>query len=267
MTLIGIAPPWQPQPRPQPRPRPPGQPWPVEPAAWTTSGPYARAITEPGSRLVLETDDGERLVLDSGRFSAAPDAVDLSVLDRCQGPTLDLGCGPGRLVAALAARGIPALGVDVAPAAVLLGRAAGAAVLQRSVFDRLPGAGRWPHALLMDGNIGIGGDPAALLDRLRTVLLPGLGELVVETDTEDVDKSYRVRFADEAGRSAGSAGGNSDNGASSSTVTPAGSSDLEFGWARMGTRALIEVASALGYTTRAAWNVGGRRFVALVLAE
>ncbi len=40
----------------------------------------------------------------------------------------------------------------------------------RSVFDRVPGAGRWRTALLLDGNIGIGGDPAALLRRVAELL-------------------------------------------------------------------------------------------------
>ena len=133
-------------------------------------------------------------MLDVAKFSAPPDAVDKAVLDRCPGPTLDLGCGPGRLVAELAGRGVPALGVDVAPFALLLSRANGATALRRSIFDRLPGAGRWPHALLMDGNIGIGGDPGALLERLRTLIRPRVGELIVETEAEDVDVRYRVRF-------------------------------------------------------------------------
>ena len=42
----------------------------------------------------------------------------------------------------------------------------GVAAIRRNVFDALPGEGRWRTALLADGNIGIGGDPAALLRRL-----------------------------------------------------------------------------------------------------
>ena len=37
----------------------------------------------------------------------------------------------------------------------------GATVLQRDIFGPLPGEGRWGTALLFDGNVGIGGDPAA----------------------------------------------------------------------------------------------------------
>ena len=83
------------------------------------------------------------------------------------GPVLDVGCGPGRFVIGLAQRGTVALGVDPAPAAVALCRSRGAPVLQKSVFDPLPGQGRWRTVLLADGNIGIGGDPAAAAAPLR----------------------------------------------------------------------------------------------------
>src|SRR5258708_3750529 len=81
--------------------------------------------------------------------------------------------GPVGQVVALAAAGIPALGLDVAPSAVHMARARGACVLERSVFDRVPGAGRWATALLLDGNAGIGGDPEALLRRVASLLRPG----------------------------------------------------------------------------------------------
>jgi SAM-dependent methyltransferase len=194
-------------------------------------------LIDPEHALVLRTSTGRALTLDAARFTAAPDPVDLAVLDRCTGPTLDLGCGPGRLVAELARRGVPALGVDVAPAAVLLGRAAGAAVLRRSVFARLPGTGRWPHALLMDGNIGIGGDPAALLARVRGLIRPDGGELVVETDAEDVHEDHVVTFE----------GGGGD----------------PFGWTRIGSEALTAVAAGLGFRVVERWSDGGRRFMAL----
>ena len=61
-----------------------------------------------------------------------------------------------------------------------LARDKGAPVLERSVFDRIPGVGRWATALLLDGNLGIGADPIALLARVFTLLRPG-GEVLVET--------------------------------------------------------------------------------------
>src|SRR5947199_13025 len=50
---------------------------------------------------------------------------DGSMLDRCSGPTLDVGAGPGRLTVALAERGVPALAIDITPGAVLLARSSG----------------------------------------------------------------------------------------------------------------------------------------------
>ena len=43
----------------------------------------------------------------------------------------------------------------------------GAAALCRDVFDPLPARDAGPRALLADGNVGIGGDPVALLRRIR----------------------------------------------------------------------------------------------------
>ena len=95
---------------------------------------------------------------------------DRGLLARCSGPTLDVGCGPGRLTSALNRLGRPALGIDVSAAAIRLARARGAIALRRDVFAALPGHGRWRHLLLADGNIGIGGDPTRLLRRCRQLL-------------------------------------------------------------------------------------------------
>jgi hypothetical protein len=51
--------------------------------------------------------------------------------------------------------------------------------LRRDVFDPLPGHGRWRNVLLADGNIGIGGNPVALLRRCGELLGPD-GRLHVE---------------------------------------------------------------------------------------
>ncbi len=101
------------------------------------------------------------------------------MLDECSGPTIDLGCGPGRMLAGLLDRGIYALGVDSNEVAVRIARRRGTAALVRDVFEPLPVEGRWPTALLADGNIGIGGDPARLLRRVSRLLASG-GRLVAE---------------------------------------------------------------------------------------
>ncbi len=121
----------------------------------------------------------EPRVLPVSTWTRPADEVDLALVGLCEGPTIDIGCGPGRLTEALAAAGHAALGIDVVDAAVELARERGVAAVRRDVFDQLPGEGRWGTALLADGNIGIGGDPVALLRRVRAVLDPR-GRVVVE---------------------------------------------------------------------------------------
>jgi SAM-dependent methyltransferase len=132
------------------------------------------------------------------RWDRTVDAHDRAILARCVGPTLDVGCGPGRLTAALAEEGLVALGIDVLSGAVGQTRGRGAAALRRDVFDAVPGEGRWETVLLADGNIGIGGDPVALLRRLRELLDPR-GRVVVELappGTAHVDDWATLEFAD-----------------------------------------------------------------------
>lgn len=126
-----------------------------------------------GASGVLETSDGRSRALRGERWSDEPDEADRALLDTCAGPTLDIGCGPGRLTGELAARGVVALGIDTSPLAVRLTNGRNGPALRRDVFAALPGAGDWREALLIDGNIGIGGDPAALLRRVRGLLRPG----------------------------------------------------------------------------------------------
>jgi SAM-dependent methyltransferase len=130
---------------------------------------------------VLHLRHGSRRPLPVEQWTAPADPDELALLGRLEGPVLDLGCGPGRLVAALVERGVPALGVDASPLAVARARTLGAPVLQRSVFETLPGEGRWASVLLFDGNVGIGGDPVGLLRRLGALLAAG-GWAMVEVD-------------------------------------------------------------------------------------
>ena len=129
--------------------------------------------------LVLRAHTGEALDLDLRRWHAPADAEERAVLTSVHGPVIDLGCGPGRLVVSLASRGVPTLGVDSSPSAVALARLRGAPVLERDLFGPLPGEGRWATALLFDGNVGIGGDPARLLSRCRELTGPR-GQVVAE---------------------------------------------------------------------------------------
>ncbi|WP_348726743.1 class I SAM-dependent methyltransferase [uncultured Mycolicibacterium sp.] len=144
---------------------------------------YDRALG--GERCWVRHDDGRvgRLPVGSWLGGRSADTVfDEAIVALCQGPTIDLGCGPGRLVAHLIERGIPALGVDVSATAIDLARRSGAPALRRDVFDPLPGTGRWQTVLLADGNVGLGGDPERILRRAGELLRRG-GRCIAEFDS------------------------------------------------------------------------------------
>lgn len=140
---------------------------------------YERALR--GMPVHLQSIDGRRMQLRTDRWMGPAQGADLLLLDRVEEPCLDVGCGPGRLVAALARHEVRSLGIDVSPTAVNMARHAGAPAWLGSIFDPVPAEGRWRTVLLADGNIGIGGDPLRLLRRLHDLLHPA-GRLLVEVD-------------------------------------------------------------------------------------
>ncbi len=209
--------------------------------------PYEQAMDghEAGPLTLLPVCDaasGQRPVaLEVDRFLAAADDTDAGVLARTWGPVLDVGCGPGRMVRAALLAGRPALGVDVSPAAVRRANEAGLPVLHRSVFDPLPREGSWKTVLLLDGNIGIGGDPARLLGRVAVLLAPD-GVLVAECHPQS---RRETRF-------------------DAVVMDGRGRSGEPFGWAEVGAGALGRLAGLAGLRASGRWQSCGRRFVALV---
>ena len=62
-------------------------------------------------RAALVSDRGERIALAVDRWHTDADAVERALLAAVPDPVLDVGCGPGRMVAALVAEGRIARGV------------------------------------------------------------------------------------------------------------------------------------------------------------
>ncbi|MFB6717812.1 class I SAM-dependent methyltransferase [Streptomyces sp. NPDC056237] len=200
---------------------------------------YALAL-EPGRAPVyLRLTDRRRTRLPVHRWCAQPTRADQTLLERCVGPVLDIGCGPGRLCRALLCQGVFALGIDVASHAVARTIALGGTAQCRSVFDPLPGEGDWQTLLLADGNIGIGGDPHALVRRCTHLISP-TGVLLVEVDNDDVEERCTAWFEDTHGHRG-----------------PA------FPWARLGAPALRRITDGLGLRVIDQWKSGPRTFLAL----
>ncbi|TWD84542.1 glycosyltransferase A (GT-A) superfamily protein (DUF2064 family) [Kribbella amoyensis] len=195
-----------------------------------------------GAPVTAMGSDGSPLLRlsEMDRWQAPADDVDRLAISRCEGPVLDLGCGPGRIVTALAEQGVPALGVDISELAVRQTTDRGATALRRAIHDPLPGEGRWGSVLLMDGNIGIGGAPAALLERCAQLVRPN-GLVVVEVDPDDdLDCTEAIVLHSAAGRR--------------STPLP---------WARVGSRAAIRYAAPAGLDAAEDWRTGDRAFLTL----
>jgi glycosyltransferase A (GT-A) superfamily protein (DUF2064 family)/SAM-dependent methyltransferase len=179
------------------------------------------------------------LHIDLTRWRAEADAADQLVVARCEAPIVDLGCGPGRMVRALQESGRATLGVDISSVAVAQSRAGGGLALRRHIAEPLPAEGRWGTALLLDGNIGIGGNVADLLDRCRQLVAPG-GLIICEVDHDpDRNDIQYVRLSSDLAES------------------------VPFAWAAAGTRTVQQAAALLDLLVVEEWHTGGRDFIAL----
>jgi SAM-dependent methyltransferase len=215
------------------------------------SEPYARALRSGSSPVLYlqkllhgathhSDQESSTAEMDFARWNAAADVIDLRLLASVLGPVLDVGCGPGRMVKAALDLGLEVLGIDVSPTAVELAIDNGLPVFEGSVFDRLPREGAWQTVLLVDGNVGIGGNVRALLARCADLLSP-TGEIVVELHPDDDrDRTYTGRLVDL-------------HGATSAT----------FPWAEMGLGPITVLAEELGLEVRQAWSADDRSFCRL----
>lgn len=202
--------------------------------AWPEDELFGHALHN-GTALELVHANGHRHPLAVHRWLAEPDLADETLLSRCSGLVLDVGCGPGRFAIALNRRGFDCLGIDVTQRAVDLACEQGARAICCSVFDPLPKEGLWDTVLLADGNLGIAGDPDRLLERVAELLRPG-GRLLLEVVPQDVDEVVPVQLSNTFG------------------------SSETFHWAHVGPPAAIRRASAAGLSHLESWESDGRVF-------
>lgn len=190
-------------------------------------------------RAGVKLSNGSVRQLEVDRWLNDVDAVDLRILERVCGPALDVGCGPGRHVEALTQRGIDVLGIDLTPDFVAVAQRSQRSVVLHSVFDPVPGGAQWNWVLMLDGSIGIGGDPVALLRRVGCLLAPG-GQVLVETEPPE-QRSERLTMV----------------------IQSEAKGDAWFDWATVTTSDISRVARAahLGLADR--WEDSGRWFAQL----
>jgi len=190
-------------------------------------------------RAAIRNLAGVEVVTSTHRWFEAPAPEELRILDRLQAPVLDIGCGPGRHVGCLVDDGVVALGIDTAPAMVRAARLRGAPVLERSIFDDLPGGGSWGSVLLLDGNIGIGGDPVALLQRVRRLLRHD-GFVIAELSAPGVAASVTIV-----------------------RLEVDGEVSAPFGWATVPAESITALSTAAGLRARRVWSEADRWFAEL----
>ncbi len=193
---------------------------------------YERGLVSGRVRLVDR--DGVAVDLPIPSWTGNPDPADIALLSRCAGPTLDVGCGPGRITAALSGLGVPALGLDVSALAVAMTRSRGGSALRRDVFALTLGERRWSHVLLADGNVGIGGDPIRLLWRCRDLLATG-GSVLLDLEPPGVGlRTTSVQLVCDDQQSEW------------------------FAWSWLGVDAVHDVAAAAGLAVHHIWSCGTR---------
>jgi SAM-dependent methyltransferase len=183
-------------------------------------------------------DDGTRRRLPFERWLQRAADEEEQLLEWAVGPVLDIGCGVGRHLLALQRRGVGATGVEISSRAVQIARARGSEVIEGSIFE-VPERSSWGTALLLDGNIGIGGDPERLLARVAGLLGPG-GRALVELDPPRVEtRCLRLRLEG-----------------------PEDVSDW-IPWAWVGVDAIGPIAAEVGLALEDVWSTGHRWFARL----
>ena len=117
---------------------------------------YWRGTTE--AQLLIERDDGfiERNL--PSLYFGPPDDLDewdAWALERATGRVLDVGCGPGRHMAALQARDVDVTGVDPSALLIAICHERGLVALEGALPDLPTNLGTFDTLLLLGNNLGL----------------------------------------------------------------------------------------------------------------
>ena len=134
---------------------------------------YWRGSTD--AQLLIERDDGFLERNAPSAYFGPPedlDEWDAWALERADGWVLDVGCGPGRHMAALQDRGFDVDGVDPSALLVTICHERGLSAQRGALPDLPKGLKDYDTLLLLGNNLGLLGSPAtapAVLDALAAV--------------------------------------------------------------------------------------------------
>lgn len=206
--------------------------------------------TAAGARVrIIARYRGEAWPLPLHGWCDVADPVDTAALRRLRerlpasATVLDVGCGPGRHAVELATSGVSVCGIDTSGTAVALARERGVVAHRADIFGTGPlrYAG-WDGLLLLDGSIGLGGNPERLLRRTGG-LLAAAGTLLIELDGK----------------------GRTDRG--DLTLSSDRCVSAPFRWARLGLPQLTRIAGSADLCVVDRWHDDGRVFALLAPAR
>jgi cyclopropane fatty-acyl-phospholipid synthase-like methyltransferase len=158
-----------------------------------------------------------------GYLSASPDAIAgyfaeyrtwpaglKKAISYARGRSLDIGCGPGRVLMHLQKNGVDAMGVDTSPLAVKICKERGLKnVRQMSIMDLSPAMGSFDTIVMFGNNFGLlgGFNQARTLLKRFYKMTSSDGRIIAQTldpyETDDPDYLWYHRWNREHGRMGG----------------------------------------------------------------
>ena len=91
-----------------------------------------------------------------------PDSLEAALLAHVVGRCLDIGCGAGRILRYLSAKGYAVVGIDIDPPLIQLCREFGDGPVHVASWEKMEPLGQFDSLLLLNRSIGIGGNLAGV---------------------------------------------------------------------------------------------------------